>query len=92
MDSNLFKINAKKILDLCTGSGAIAISLAKYLPQSEITAIDISKEALKIANKNAIVNEVENQIKLINSDMFAKLQDEKFDIIVSNLPFKEVVL
>lgn len=81
------KINAKKILDLCTGSGAIAISLAKYLPQSEITAIDISKEALKIANKNAIVNEVKNQIKLINSDMFAKLQDEKFDIIVSNPPY-----
>lgn len=81
------KINAKKILDLCTGSGAIAISLAKYLPQSEITAIDISKEALKIANKNAIVNQVENQIKFINSDMFTNLQDEKFDIIVSNPPY-----
>lgn len=81
------KINAKKILDLCTGSGAIAISLAKYLPQSEITAIDISSEALKIAKKNAINNEVENQITFISSDLFTNLNDEKFDIIVSNPPY-----
>ena len=81
------KINAKKILDLCTGSGAIAVSLAKYLPETEITAIDISNEALKIAKKNAINNEVENQITFISSDMFTNLNDEKFDIIVSNPPY-----
>lgn len=81
------KTNAKKILDLCTGSGAIAVSLAKYLPQSEITAIDISNEALKIAKKNAINNQVENQITFISSDMFTNLNDEKFDIIVSNPPY-----
>lgn len=81
------KINAKKILDLCTGSGAIAISLAKYLPQSEITAIDISNESLKIAKKNAISNNVENQITFINSDMFTNLNEENFDIIVSNPPY-----
>ena len=67
------KNNAKKILDLCTGSGAIAVSLAKYLPQAEITAIDISNEALKIAKKNAISNNVENQITFISSDMFTNL-------------------
>lgn len=81
------KINAKNILDLCTGSGAIAVSLAKYLPQTEITAIDISKEALKIAKKNAISNNVENQITFISSDMFTNLNEEKFDIIVSNPPY-----
>ncbi len=81
------KTNAKKILDLCTGSGAIAVSLAKYLPQSEITAIDISNEALKIAKKNAISNNVENQITFVNSDMFTNLNEEKFDIIVSNPPY-----
>lgn len=81
------KTNAKKILDLCTGSGAIAVSLAKYLPQSEITAIDISNEALKIAKKNAINNQVESQITFISSDMFTNLNDEKFDIIVSNPPY-----
>ena len=81
------KIKAKKILDLCTGSGAIAVSLAKYLPQSEITAIDISNEALKIAKKNAINNQVEKQITFISSDMFTNLNNEKFDIIVSNPPY-----
>ena len=81
------KINAKKILDLCTGSGAIAVSLAKYLPDVEISAIDISNEALKIAKKNAINNQVENQITFISSDLFTNLNDEKFDIIVSNPPY-----
>lgn len=81
------KINAKKILDLCTGSGAIAVSLAKYLPQAEITAIDISNDALKIAKKNAISNNVQNQITFISSDMFTNLSEEKFDIIVSNPPY-----
>ena len=81
------KTNAKKILDLCTGSGAIAVSLAKYLPQSEITAIDISNDALKIAKKNAVSNNVENQITFISSDMFTNLNEERFDIIVSNPPY-----
>jgi release factor glutamine methyltransferase len=81
------KINAKKILDLCTGSGAIAISLAKYLNDSEISATDISNEALKIAKKNAKINEVENQITFISSDMFTNIPKEKFDIIVSNPPY-----
>ena len=87
------KTNAKTILDLCTGSGAIAVSLAKYLPNTEITAVDISQEALKVAKKNAISNEVENQITFISSDLFTNLENQKFDIIVSNPPYiKEAVM
>ena len=81
------KTNGKKILDLCTGSGAIAISLAKYIEKSEITAIDISPEAIKIARKNAIMNNVENQIKFIESNLFENVKKEKYDIIVSNPPY-----
>lgn len=81
------KINAKKILDLCTGSGAIAIALAQYIEGSQITATDISEEALKIAEKNAKVNKVEKQIAFILSDLFEELPKEKYDMIVSNPPY-----
>lgn len=81
------KINAKKILDLCTGSGAIAISLAKYIENSQITAIDISKEALNIAERNAKSNGVDKQIAFLPSDLFDEIPKEKYDMIVSNPPY-----
>ena len=87
------KIKAKKILDLCTGSGAIAISLAKYIQDSQITAVDISREALKIAKKNAKENGVAKQIVFLASDLFKQVPKEKYDMIVSNPPYikKEVI-
>lgn len=81
------RINAKKIMDLCTGSGAIAVSLAKYIENSEITAVDISKKALNIAKKNAINNNVQNQITFVESDLFNRIKKDKYDIIVSNPPY-----
>ncbi len=81
------KVGAKKILDLCTGSGAIAVSLAKYISKSEITATDISKDALRIAKLNAKNNNVEDRITFISSNLFQNVPEEKYDIIVSNPPY-----
>ena len=79
------KIDSPKILDLCTGSGAIAISLKKYIPNAQVFAVDISKKALEIAQKNA--NRLEANVKFIESNLFDKVRKEKFDIIVSNPPY-----
>ncbi|MCL2860166.1 MAG: peptide chain release factor N(5)-glutamine methyltransferase [Oscillospiraceae bacterium] len=74
------------ILDMCTGSGAIAISLAKNVFDAKITAVDISVEALKVAKENAKINHVKDKIEFMESDMFSKVS-EKYDILVSNPPY-----
>ena len=75
------------ILDLCTGSGAIAVSLAKNLPNVKIIATDISKKAIEIAKYNAKLNGAINNIDFVESNLFDKLKNLKFDIIVSNPPY-----
>lgn len=78
--------NSLKILDVGTGSGCIAISLAKNLPNAKVSAIDISAEALNVAKNNATMNQV--TIDFINADILKieKLEND-FDIIVSNPPY-----
>ena len=78
----------KSILDICTGSGAIGISLAKFIKNMQVDLTDISTDALAIANKNAIANCVSKKCSFIKSDMFDNL-NKKYDIIVSNPPYIE---
>lgn len=78
------------VLDVCTGSGCIAISLARLGGYRSVTALDISEEALKVAeaNREMILGEEKERLRLIKSNMFDELeQGEQFDIIVSNPPY-----
>lgn len=79
------KMNKPKILDLCTGSGAIAIAMAKNVPEAEVYGIDISAKALEVAKRNS--KELEAKVKFIKSNLFEEIQKKKFDIIVSNPPY-----
>lgn len=77
--------DGKEILDIGTGSGCIAISLAKNLPNSKVSAMDISIDALEVAKENAKLNNV--SIEFIHADIFEYQSDKKYDVIVSNPPY-----
>jgi release factor glutamine methyltransferase len=79
------------ILDIGTGSGNIAIILAKYFINSKIDAVDVCKKALKIAEFNLKMHDLSEKIKLINMDIIKFYPEKKYDIIVSNPPYIETV-
>lgn len=76
-----------RILDLGTGSGAIALSLAKELPHADVTATDLSEAALQIAGANADSLHVRERVRLLAGDLFEPVASERFDLIVSNPPY-----
>lgn len=80
-----YNFNNPKILDLCTGSGAIGLTIKKEIPISDITLSDISRKALKVSKKNA--KHLNLNVNIIKSDMFKNIKDNDFDIIVSNPPY-----
>jgi ribosomal protein L3 glutamine methyltransferase len=77
----------QRVLDLCTGSGCLAIVAAYAFPQAEIVAADFSDEALEVARINVEAYGLQDRVRLLHSDVFSGLAGESFDLIVSNPPY-----
>ncbi len=77
----------EKILDLCTGSGCIAIACSAAFPWAEVDAADVSAEALEVADINIERHRLQDQVRAVQSDLFAGLKGRRYDLIVSNPPY-----
>ena len=87
VDAALKYFKGGHALDLGTGSGNIAIALAKFVPQSQIVSIDISAQALEVAKINARQHKVEDRIHFVQADIKDYVFNDKFDLIISNPPY-----
>jgi len=76
-----------RVLDLCTGSGCIAIAIAVYMPETEVVAADISPEALAVAQRNVQRHALQHRVKLVESDLFQSVPASRYDLIVTNPPY-----
>lgn len=76
----------KRILDLCTGSGCIGISVAKHLPYQELLLVDLSEKALAVAKKNA-EKHLGGNVRLLQSDLLTEVHEKRFSLLLSNPPY-----
>ncbi len=79
--------SVENALDLCTGSGCLAILTALSFPNANVAAVDLSKDAISVAERNVADYHLHDRVELIQSDAFAKLQGRRFDLIISNPPY-----
>jgi ribosomal protein L3 glutamine methyltransferase len=79
--------NVHSVLDLCTGSGCLAILAAHAFPNALVDAADVSPAALAVAERNVADYHLQDRVDLIESDLFAKLDSKRYDLIISNPPY-----
>jgi ribosomal protein L3 glutamine methyltransferase len=79
--------DVESALDLCTGSGCLAILLAHAFPNADVDAVDISTDALTVAQRNVADYGLADRINLLRSDLFGNLPDKSYDLIISNPPY-----
>jgi ribosomal protein L3 glutamine methyltransferase len=77
----------KSVLDLCTGSGCLAILAALLFPKAKIDAADLSKDALAVARKNVTLHRLQRRVRLHQGDLFRPLKGKRYDLILSNPPY-----
>lgn len=77
----------RRILDLCTGSGCLAILAARAFPRAQVDASDLSRAALAVARKNVARYRLGSRIRLVHSDLFARLRAERYDLVLTNPPY-----
>ncbi|NNM68676.1 MAG: 50S ribosomal protein L3 N(5)-glutamine methyltransferase [Gallionella sp.] len=75
------------VLDMCTGSGCLAILAAHEFPHARVDAVDLSPDALAVAQHNVEDYELQDRVRLVQSDLFSKLGNNKYDLIISNPPY-----
>jgi ribosomal protein L3 glutamine methyltransferase len=79
--------NVQAALDLCTGSGCLAILLAHHFPNVDVDAADVSSDALAVAQRNVADHGLQDRVNLIRSDLLSNLTDKTYDLIISNPPY-----
>jgi ribosomal protein L3 glutamine methyltransferase len=79
--------SVESVLDLCTGSGCLAVLGSRHFPNARIDAVDISEDALDVAARNVADYDLEDQVTLYHGDLFAPLGEARYDLIISNPPY-----